>query len=122
MLALGKRYLLRHKLLVVLYIAAYLLGHSVLPAAVGLYAQQISNGIPVAGLEVSGGGGANPKIAQARQAPAQMADHSGLWRAYGLWLAATFQLRYRGSGRQSQQCDSPGLVCRNLAKAFLVLS
>jgi ATP-binding cassette, subfamily B, bacterial len=96
MLALGKRYLLRHKLLVVLYIAAYLLGHSVLPAAVGLYAQQISNSIPVAGLEASAEGGANPKVSQARRAPGQAADHSGLWRAYGLWLVATFAVAIMG--------------------------
>jgi ABC-type multidrug transport system fused ATPase/permease subunit len=89
MLALGKRYLLRHKLLVVLYVTAYLLGHSVLPAAVGLYAQQISNSMPVAAIEDSGGGGASARVAEVRRASTQMTDHSGLWRAYGLWLAAT---------------------------------
>src|ERR1700760_3510110 len=96
MLALGKRYLLRHKLLVVLYVIAYLLGHSVLPAAVGLYAQQISNGIPVAALEGSSEGGANPGVAEVRRAPAQVTDHSGLWRAYGLWLAATLGVAIMG--------------------------
>jgi ATP-binding cassette subfamily B protein len=96
MSALGKRYLLRHKLLVVLYIAAYLLGHSVLPAAVGLYAQQISNSIPVAELEASAEGGANPKVTEARRAPAQMPDHSELWRAYGLWLTAMLGVAIMG--------------------------
>jgi ATP-binding cassette, subfamily B, bacterial len=96
MLALGKRYLLRHKLLVVLYVIAYLLGHSVLPAAVGLYAQQISNGIPAAALEASREGGANPGVAEMRRAPAQVTDHSGIWRAYGLWLAATLGVAIMG--------------------------
>jgi ATP-binding cassette, subfamily B, bacterial len=72
-----------------LYVTTYLLGHSVLPAAVGLYAQQISNGIPVAELKASGEASANPVAAEARVASAQVSDHSGLWRAYGLWLAAT---------------------------------
>jgi ATP-binding cassette, subfamily B, bacterial len=92
MLALGKRYLLRHKLLVVLYVTAYLLGHSVLPAAVGLYAQQISNGMPVAALEASG----PARVAEASRASTQMTDHSGLWRAYGFWLAATLGVAIMG--------------------------
>ena len=95
MLALGKRYLLRHKLLMVLYIAAYLLGHSVLPAAVGLYAQQISNGIPVVALGASEGG-PNSKAIEALRLRAQMPDHAGLWRAYGLWLAATLGVAIMG--------------------------
>lgn len=96
MMALGKRYLLRHKLLVVLYVIAYLLGHSVLPAAVGLYAQQISNSIPVAASEASGEGGANPGGGEVHPASAQVTDHSGLWRAYGLWLAATLGVAIMG--------------------------
>ena len=96
MLALGKRYLLRHKLLVVLYIVAYLLGHSVLPAAIGLYAQQISNGIPVAELKASGKDTAKPTVAEVRRVPAPAADRSGLWRAYGLWLAATLGVAIMG--------------------------
>jgi ATP-binding cassette subfamily B protein len=92
MLTLGKRYLLCHKFLVILYIATYLLGHSILPAAVGLYAQQISNGIPVAQQEASGQANANPtaKLSQ------PIGDHSGLWRAYGLWLAATLGVAILG--------------------------
>jgi len=96
MLALGKRYLLRHKLLVVLYIVAYLLGHSVLPAAIGLYAQQISNSIPVAELKASGKDTAKPTVAEVRRVPAPAADRSGLWRAYGLWLAATLGVAIMG--------------------------
>jgi ATP-binding cassette, subfamily B, bacterial len=96
MLALGKRYLLHHKLLVILYIAAYLLGHSVLPAAVGLYAQQISNGIPAAALEAPGESGASAQVGQTRQTPAPTPGHSGLWRAYALWLAATLGVAIMG--------------------------
>ncbi|MBV9733769.1 MAG: ABC transporter ATP-binding protein, partial [Verrucomicrobia bacterium] len=96
MLALGKQYLLRHKLLVVLYVIAYLLGHSVLPAAVGLYAQQISNGIPVAALGASSERGVNFGVAEVRRAPTQVTDNSGLWRAYGLWLAATLGVAIMG--------------------------
>jgi ATP-binding cassette, subfamily B, bacterial len=92
MLALGKRYLLRHKLLLVLYVTAYLLGHSVLPAAVGLYAQQISNSMPVVALEASSGA----RVAEVSRASTQMTDHSGLWRAYGLWLAATLGVAIMG--------------------------
>ncbi|HYZ74634.1 MAG TPA: ABC transporter ATP-binding protein, partial [Chthoniobacterales bacterium] len=96
MLALGKRYLLRHQLLVVFYVIAYLLGHSVLPAAVGLYAQQISNGIPVAAREASSEGRASPGGAEVRPAPVQVTGNSGLWRAYGLWLAATLGVAIMG--------------------------
>jgi ATP-binding cassette, subfamily B, bacterial len=96
MLALGKRYLLPHKLLLVLYVAAYLLGHSVLPAAVGLYAQQISNSIPATTMESSSEGGPNAPVSQTSEAPVQIRDHSGLWRAYGLWLAATLGVAIMG--------------------------
>src|SRR5258708_10053809 len=98
MLALGKRYLLRHKILVILYIATYLLGHSVLPAAVGLYAQKISNNIPVAQQEAlsetanareSTRGNAAPKATVGGRLPARISDHSELLLAYGLWLTAT---------------------------------
>src|SRR5262249_45150855 len=58
------------------------------------YAQQISNRIPVAEMEASVEGGANPKAAEARLTSAQ--DHSGLWRAYGLWLAATLGVAITG--------------------------
>ena len=88
MLTLGKRYLLRYKLLVVLYIVAYLFGHSVLPAAVGLYAQKISNSIPVAQGESVGRPDANTNaLTPASLSPKQ--DHFELWRAYVLWLLAT---------------------------------
>jgi ATP-binding cassette, subfamily B, bacterial len=96
LLALGKRYLLRRKLLVVLYVAAYLLGHSVLPAAVGLYAQQISNSIPVAELQASGEGRAKSRVAEGAPASAQVAGHSVLWRAYVLWLVATLGIAIMG--------------------------
>jgi ATP-binding cassette subfamily B protein len=96
MLALGKQYLLRHKLLVILYVAAYLLGHSVLPAAVGLYAQQISNSIPVAELQASGEGRAKSGVAEGARASPQVTDHSGLWRAYVLWLVATLGIAIMG--------------------------
>ena len=89
MLELGKRYLSRHKILVILYIATYLLGHSVLPAAVGLYAQKISNNIPVAQQEALSESNAAPKAAVGGRLPARTSDHSELWFAYGLWLIAT---------------------------------
>ena len=97
MLELGKRYLSRHKILVILYIATYLLGHSVLPAAVGLYAQKISNNIPVAQQEALSetrntrinGSNAAPKATVGGRLPARTSDHSELWLAYGLWLTAT---------------------------------
>jgi ATP-binding cassette subfamily B protein len=98
MLALGKRYLSRHKILVILYIATYLLGHSVLPAAVGLYAQKISNNIPVAQQEAlsetanareSTRSNAAPQATVGGRLPARTGDHSELWLAYGFWLTAT---------------------------------
>ena len=89
MLELGKRYLSRHKILVILYIATYLLGHSVLPAAVGLYAQKISNNIPVAQQEALSESNAAPKATVGGRLPARTSDHSELWFAYGLWLIAT---------------------------------
>jgi ABC-type multidrug transport system fused ATPase/permease subunit len=89
MLELGKRYLSRHRILVILYIATYLLGHSVLPAAVGLYAQKISNNIPVAQQEALSGSNAGPKTTVGGRLPARISDHSELWLAYGLWLTAT---------------------------------
>ena len=103
MLALGKRYLSRHKVLVLLYVATYLLGHSVLPAAVGLYAQKISNNIPAAQQEASAGirrpadestrNSAEPKATEAGQLSSQR-DRSQLWLAYGLWLAATLAVAF----------------------------
>src|SRR5258707_12251262 len=95
MLALGKRYLSRHKMLVILSVATYLLGHSVLPAAVGLYAQKISNNIPVAQQEAlsetanareSTRSNAAPQAAVGGRLPARTGDHSELWLAYGFWL------------------------------------
>ena len=95
MLTLGKRYLCRHTFLVILYIATYLLGHSVLPAAMGLYAQKISNSIPVAEREAStdnvtsaapGGSSSSARVAQ----------RSELWLAYGLWLTATLAIAVMG--------------------------
>ena len=98
MLALGKRYLSRHKILVALYIVTYLLGHSVLPAAVGLYAQKISNNIPVAQREASietasasestRSGGA-PEATEVGRPSSRIGNRSELWLAYGLWLTAT---------------------------------
>jgi ATP-binding cassette subfamily B protein len=89
MLALGKRYLSPHKILVILYIATYLLGHSVLPAAVGLYAQKISNNIPVAQQEAASVSNAAPKATESVRPSSGIADRSELWLAYGLWLSAT---------------------------------
>jgi ATP-binding cassette subfamily B protein len=96
MLSLGGRYLLRRKFLVVFYITTYLLGHSVLPAAVGLYAQKISNSIPVAQQEAVGHGSGGTTAAVASALRESAADRSELWRAYGLWLAATLGVAVLG--------------------------
>ncbi len=95
MLALGRRYLSRHTFLVILYIATYLLGHSVLPAAVGLYAQKISNSIPVAQREASSENVTSTATGGSLSS-ARLADRSELWLAYGLWLAATLAIAVMG--------------------------
>lgn len=95
MLTLGRRYLSRHTFLVILYIATYLLGHSVLPAAVGLYAQKISNSIPVAQREASSENVTSAATGGSLSS-VRLAERSGLWLAYGLWLAATLAIAVIG--------------------------
>jgi ATP-binding cassette subfamily B protein len=101
---LGRDFLPKHRLLVLLYIFIYLLGRSVFPAAVGFYAETISNNIPSASHEAA----QRPEI---NQDASGTNNHAGnvqfprpkpkvalLWRAYSLWLLATLAIAFSSLG------------------------
>jgi ATP-binding cassette subfamily B protein len=99
---LGLDFLPQHRLLILLYIFIYLLGRSVFPAAVGFYAETISNNIPSASHEAArevdrdaSGANKTPGDVQFQRTKPKVAV---LWRSYSLWLVATLAIAFSSLG------------------------
>jgi ABC-type multidrug transport system fused ATPase/permease subunit len=91
---LGRRYLLPQKAFLVFYVAAYLLGHSLLPAGIGVLAKEISNQISharPAETEMAINPAARTTNASSNESARSLpgADTIPVWFVYILWVLGT---------------------------------